>query len=263
MTPSPPGCPLALCSPQPHTNAPDSLLQAEYRLYNGSDKECVSPTSKVTKKEALKVGTGPGKGQMNRPVRFPRPSLPKRVGDRPPPAASTPLFLPLVSLSLSSPPPPRAGPRGPGGGGAAARGPCPDLAVAALVQVQKENYRQEKKRATRQLFSALTDPSVVIMADSLKVCCPLGHPRSESRPSAVCCYSGGRSPRSSSRQGRALSGGPRGGSLLPLQLPGLRASLGCGLMTPASASRGPSRVCVQMSSSRGSRHPHVASSSPA
>uniref|UniRef100_A0A8C0RYI7 Oxysterol-binding protein n=1 Tax=Canis lupus familiaris TaxID=9615 RepID=A0A8C0RYI7_CANLF len=61
---------------------------AEYRLYNGSDKECVSPTAKVTKKEALKV--------------------------------------------------------------------------------QKENYRQEKKRATRQLFSALTDPSVVIMADSLK-----------------------------------------------------------------------------------------------
>uniref|UniRef100_A0A7N5JYU5 Oxysterol-binding protein n=1 Tax=Ailuropoda melanoleuca TaxID=9646 RepID=A0A7N5JYU5_AILME len=61
---------------------------AEYRLYNGSDKECVSPTAKVTRKEALKA--------------------------------------------------------------------------------QKENYRQEKKRATRQLFSALTDPSVVIMADSLK-----------------------------------------------------------------------------------------------
>ncbi|XP_007947522.1 oxysterol-binding protein-related protein 5 [Orycteropus afer afer] len=62
--------------------------KAEYRLYNGSDKECVSPTAKVTKKETLKA--------------------------------------------------------------------------------QKENYRQEKKRATKQLFSALTDPSVVIMADSLK-----------------------------------------------------------------------------------------------
>lgn len=37
------------------------------------------------------------------------------------------------------------------------------------AQAQKENYRQEKKRATKQLFSALTDPSVVIMADSLKV----------------------------------------------------------------------------------------------
>lgn len=37
------------------------------------------------------------------------------------------------------------------------------------AQVQKENYRQEKKRATRQLLSALTDPRVVIMADSLKV----------------------------------------------------------------------------------------------
>uniref|UniRef100_A0A2K6GTQ1 Oxysterol-binding protein n=1 Tax=Propithecus coquereli TaxID=379532 RepID=A0A2K6GTQ1_PROCO len=61
---------------------------AEYRLCNGSDKECVSPTARVTKKEALKA--------------------------------------------------------------------------------QKENYRQEKKRATRQLLRALTDPSVVIMADSLK-----------------------------------------------------------------------------------------------
>ncbi|DAA13497.1 TPA: oxysterol binding protein-like 5 isoform 2 [Bos taurus] len=61
---------------------------AEYRLCNGSDRECVSPTAKVSKKEALKA--------------------------------------------------------------------------------QKESYRQEKKRATRQLLSALTDPSVVIMADSLK-----------------------------------------------------------------------------------------------
>ncbi|XP_062948938.1 oxysterol-binding protein-related protein 5 isoform X2 [Cynocephalus volans] len=62
---------------------------AEFRLCNGSDKECVSPTARVTKKETLKA--------------------------------------------------------------------------------QKENYRQEKKRATKQLFSALTDPSVVIMADSLKI----------------------------------------------------------------------------------------------
>ncbi|XP_037694733.1 oxysterol-binding protein-related protein 5 isoform X3 [Choloepus didactylus] len=62
---------------------------AEYRLCNGSDRECVSPTAKATKKETLKA--------------------------------------------------------------------------------QKENYRQEKKRATRQLLSALTDPSVVIMADSLKI----------------------------------------------------------------------------------------------
>ncbi|XP_011240326.1 oxysterol-binding protein-related protein 5 isoform X1 [Mus musculus] len=62
---------------------------AEYRLCNGSDKECTSPTTRVSKKDALKA--------------------------------------------------------------------------------QKENYRQEKKRATKQLFSALTDPSVVIMADSLKI----------------------------------------------------------------------------------------------
>lgn len=39
-------------------------MQAEYRLCNGSDKgtnkECVSPTAKVTKKETLKVGLGLG-----------------------------------------------------------------------------------------------------------------------------------------------------------------------------------------------------------
>uniref|UniRef100_A0A8C5L9P8 Oxysterol-binding protein n=1 Tax=Jaculus jaculus TaxID=51337 RepID=A0A8C5L9P8_JACJA len=69
-----------------HPNTPPlkSLL-----LCNGPDKECVSPTARVSKKDALKA--------------------------------------------------------------------------------QKENYRQEKRRATKQLFSALTDPSVVIMADSLKV----------------------------------------------------------------------------------------------
>ncbi|XP_034976704.1 oxysterol-binding protein-related protein 5 isoform X2 [Zootoca vivipara] len=37
------------------------------------------------------------------------------------------------------------------------------------LKVQKKNYRQEKKRATKQLFSALKDPSVVIMADWLKI----------------------------------------------------------------------------------------------
>lgn len=41
---------------------------------------------------------------------------------------------------------------------------------SVLNQVQKKNYRQEKKRATKQLFSALKDPSVVITEDWLKVC---------------------------------------------------------------------------------------------
>ncbi|XP_054097185.1 oxysterol-binding protein-related protein 5 isoform X1 [Callithrix jacchus] len=73
----------------PTPSSTTKVPPAEYRLCNGSDKECVSPTARVTKKETLKA--------------------------------------------------------------------------------QKENYRQEKKRATRQLLSALTDPSVVIMADSLKI----------------------------------------------------------------------------------------------
>uniref|UniRef100_A0A4W4ESI4 Oxysterol-binding protein n=1 Tax=Electrophorus electricus TaxID=8005 RepID=A0A4W4ESI4_ELEEL len=37
------------------------------------------------------------------------------------------------------------------------------------LQVQKMNYRQEKKRATKELFSALKDPSVVIMSNWLKI----------------------------------------------------------------------------------------------
>ncbi|XP_061628494.1 oxysterol-binding protein-related protein 5 isoform X8 [Phyllopteryx taeniolatus] len=36
-------------------------------------------------------------------------------------------------------------------------------------KVQKQNYRQEKKRAAKELFSALKDPSVVIMSNWLKI----------------------------------------------------------------------------------------------
>uniref|UniRef100_A0A8C5YUQ2 Oxysterol-binding protein n=1 Tax=Marmota marmota marmota TaxID=9994 RepID=A0A8C5YUQ2_MARMA len=75
---------------EPPTLGPTAKVPpAENRLCNGSDKECVSPTSRASRKETLKA--------------------------------------------------------------------------------QKETYRKEKKRATKQLFSALTDPSVVIMADSLKI----------------------------------------------------------------------------------------------
>uniref|UniRef100_A0AAY4C5V1 Oxysterol-binding protein n=1 Tax=Denticeps clupeoides TaxID=299321 RepID=A0AAY4C5V1_9TELE len=37
------------------------------------------------------------------------------------------------------------------------------------LKVQKKNYRQEKKRAAKELFRALKDPSVVIMSDWLKI----------------------------------------------------------------------------------------------
>lgn len=36
-------------------------------------------------------------------------------------------------------------------------------------QKQKKNYRDEKKKVTAQLVSALQDPTVVVMADWLKV----------------------------------------------------------------------------------------------
>lgn len=34
---------------------PNSVSKIEYKFCNGSDKECVSPTAKFTKKETLKV----------------------------------------------------------------------------------------------------------------------------------------------------------------------------------------------------------------
>ena len=36
-------------------------------------------------------------------------------------------------------------------------------------QVQKKHYRKEKKRAAKELLSTLKDPSVIVMADWLKV----------------------------------------------------------------------------------------------
>ncbi|XP_064275634.1 oxysterol-binding protein-related protein 8 isoform X3 [Passer domesticus] len=37
------------------------------------------------------------------------------------------------------------------------------------LKVQKRNYREEKKRATKELLSTITDPSVIVMADWLKI----------------------------------------------------------------------------------------------
>ncbi|XP_061577437.1 oxysterol-binding protein-related protein 5 isoform X2 [Cololabis saira] len=47
--------------------------------------------------------------------------------------------------------------------------PTERLARKESLKVQKQNYRQEKKRAAQELSSALKDPSVVIMSDWLKI----------------------------------------------------------------------------------------------
>ncbi|RXM29686.1 Oxysterol-binding protein-related protein 5 [Acipenser ruthenus] len=47
--------------------------------------------------------------------------------------------------------------------------PTDKMAKKESLKVQKKNYRQEKKRAAKELFSALKDPSVVIMANWLKI----------------------------------------------------------------------------------------------
>lgn len=47
--------------------------------------------------------------------------------------------------------------------------PTEKLGRKESLKVQKKNYRQEKKRAAKELFSALKDPSVVIMSDWLKI----------------------------------------------------------------------------------------------
>lgn len=51
---------------------------------------------------------------------------------------------------------------------------CWQLAIANIesvigVQLQKDQYRHEKKRTAQELVQALKDPSVVVMADWLKV----------------------------------------------------------------------------------------------
>ncbi|XP_051975305.1 oxysterol-binding protein-related protein 5-like isoform X2 [Xyrauchen texanus] len=47
--------------------------------------------------------------------------------------------------------------------------PTEKLARKESLKVQKMNYRQEKKRVAKELFSALKDPSVVIMSNWLKI----------------------------------------------------------------------------------------------
>ncbi|CAJ0967515.1 unnamed protein product [Ranitomeya imitator] len=96
-------------------------LMCDNKLCNGTDKECLSPTSKSVKMDTLKHGNQ-GKHRVT-----------KRG-----PALSNPMFTLVTSEDIAG-------------------------------SVQKKNYRQEKKRATKQLFSALKDPSVVIVADWLKI----------------------------------------------------------------------------------------------
>ncbi|XP_062402852.1 oxysterol-binding protein-related protein 5 [Sardina pilchardus] len=47
--------------------------------------------------------------------------------------------------------------------------PTEKLGRKESLKVQKKNYRQEKKRAAKELFSALKDPSVVIMSNWVKI----------------------------------------------------------------------------------------------
>uniref|UniRef100_A0A3Q0T6H2 Oxysterol-binding protein n=1 Tax=Amphilophus citrinellus TaxID=61819 RepID=A0A3Q0T6H2_AMPCI len=47
--------------------------------------------------------------------------------------------------------------------------PTEKLARKESLKVQKQNYRQEKKRAAKELSSALKDPSVIIMSNWLKI----------------------------------------------------------------------------------------------
>lgn len=47
--------------------------------------------------------------------------------------------------------------------------PTEKLTRKESLKVQKKNYRQEKKRAAKELFTALKDPSVVILSNWLKI----------------------------------------------------------------------------------------------
>ncbi|KAM6435808.1 oxysterol-binding protein-related protein 8 isoform 3-T4 [Liasis olivaceus] len=50
-----------------------------------------------------------------------------------------------------------------------ASSPTTKLTKKESLKVQKKNYREEKKRATKELLSTITDPSVIVMADWLKI----------------------------------------------------------------------------------------------
>lgn len=58
-----------------------SLLQAEYRLCNGSDKECTSPTTRVSKKDTLKVGLAQGEERGDTHTPYVPLLYPARVGE--------------------------------------------------------------------------------------------------------------------------------------------------------------------------------------
>ncbi|XP_062853451.1 oxysterol-binding protein-related protein 8 isoform X2 [Trichomycterus rosablanca] len=47
--------------------------------------------------------------------------------------------------------------------------PANKLTKKESLKVQKKNYREEKKRATKELLSTITDPSVIVMSDWLKI----------------------------------------------------------------------------------------------
>uniref|UniRef100_A0A8C9S5D6 Oxysterol-binding protein n=1 Tax=Scleropages formosus TaxID=113540 RepID=A0A8C9S5D6_SCLFO len=47
--------------------------------------------------------------------------------------------------------------------------PGTKLTKKESLKVQKKNYREEKKRATKELLSTITDPSVILIADWLKI----------------------------------------------------------------------------------------------
>jgi hypothetical protein len=105
------------------------------------------------------------------------------------------------------------------------------------MQAQKESYRQEKKRATKQLFNALTDPSVVIMADSLKVGSSR-HGRAVATWDTIGLFV---TANLCECPGAAMTNDHRprlwGESFLPLEAPGgPRCPLGCGHMAPVPMS---------------------------
>ncbi|XP_015675168.1 oxysterol-binding protein-related protein 8 [Protobothrops mucrosquamatus] len=50
-----------------------------------------------------------------------------------------------------------------------ASSPTTKLTKKESLKVQKKNYREEKKRATKELLSTITDPSDIVMADWLKI----------------------------------------------------------------------------------------------
>lgn len=135
--------------------------QSETKLYNGSDKDVSASGGKLTKKESLKV--------KDLKVALLEKLLPREKWSRLQADARICVLVSLLVLFAQFLFTAKKCHSGPVDLDLVLQIPELMSVCPHRPQVQKKNYREEKKRATKELLSTITDPSVIVMADWLKV----------------------------------------------------------------------------------------------